>query len=345
MSGALSAPSFWWRPPGPAAFALAPIGWLYGAITASRMARKPAYTAAVPVICVGNFTVGGTGKTPFALALAEGLRARGEKPVFLTRGYGGRLSGGPPVLLDPARHGPVEAGDEPLLLAADGPVVIAADRAAGARLAERLGSVILMDDGLQNPALAKTVSLALVDAASGIGNGFCLPAGPLRAPVERQLAHIDALVTIGDGTAASPVEAAARARGLPIFRASLDAREAHWLTGIRVLAFAGIGRPERFAQSLRAAGAEVVQTRFFGDHRAFTEREAQELLDRAAQEDLVLVTTAKDRVRLGNDRGDNALARLARQAKVLGVEMRPDDPQGLAAFLGARLSQGVSPHS
>ena len=345
MSGGLSAPSFWWRPPGPAAFALAPFGWIYGAITASRMGRKPAHTAAVPVICVGNFTVGGTGKTPFALALAEGLKARGERPVFLTRGYGGRLSGGPPVLLDPARHGPLDAGDEPLLLATSGPVVIAADRAAGARLAEGLGSVILMDDGLQNPALAKTVSLALVDAASGTGNGFCLPAGPLRAPVARQLAHVDALMTIGDGDAASPVEAAARARGLPVFRASLAAREAGWLKGARVLAFAGIGRPERFAQSLRNAGAEVAQTRFFGDHHAFTETDAQDLLERAARGGLALVTTAKDRVRLGTGEGDTALARLARQAQVLNVEMRVEDPQGLAAFLEARLSQGVSPHS
>lgn len=345
MSGGLEAPSFWWRPPGPAAIALAPLGWLYGAITASRMARSPAYTAAVPVICVGNFTVGGTGKTPFALALARLLRARGERPVFLTRGYGGRLSGGPPVLLDPDRHGPAEAGDEPLLLAASGPVVIAADRAGGARLAETLGSVILMDDGLQNPALAKTVSLALVDAASGTGNGFCVPAGPLRAPVERQLAHVDALVMIGDGIAAGPVEAAARARGLSVFRASLAAREAGWLKGSRVLAFAGIGRPERFAQSLRTLGAEVAQTRFFGDHHAFTEREAQELLEGAARDGLVLVTTAKDRVRLGMSEGDTALARLAQQAKVLDVEMQAEDPQGLAAFLEARLSQGVSPHS
>ena len=345
MSGGLQAPSFWWRPPGPAAFALAPFGWIYGGITARRMAREPVYTAAVPVICVGNFTVGGTGKTPFALALAELLRGRGESPVFLTRGYGGRLSGGPPVLLDPARHGPRDAGDEPLLLAAGGPVVIAADRAAGARLAETLGSVILMDDGLQNPALAKTVSLALVDAASGTGNGFCLPAGPLRAPVERQLAHVDALVMIGDGTAAQPAEAAARARGLPVFRASLAAREAQWLKGMRFLAFAGIGRPERFAQSLRNAGAEVADTRFFGDHHAFTEREAEVLLDHAAQQGLALVTTAKDRVRLGAGDGSGALARLAESTQVLDVEMRPEDPQGLAAFLEARLSQGASPHS
>lgn len=345
MSGGLEAPSFWWRPPGPAAVALAPFGWIYGAITAIRMGRKPAYTAAVPVICVGNFTVGGTGKTPFALALAELLKARGERPVFLTRGYGGRLSGGPPVQLDPVRHGPLDAGDEPLLLAASGPVVISADRPAGARLAEQLGSVILMDDGLQNPALAKTVSLALVDAASGIGNGFCLPAGPLRAPVERQLAHVDALVVIGDGEAAKPVEAAARRRGLPVFRASLAALEADWLTGTRVLAFAGIGRPERFVDSLRRAGAEIVETRFFGDHHAFTDSEAQDLLGRAARSGLTLATTAKDRVRFGTGEGDTALARLARQAQVLKVEMRPEDPEALAAFLGARLDQGVLPHS
>lgn len=345
MSGGLEAPSFWWRPPGPAAVALAPLGWIYGAITAIRMGRKPAYTATVPVICVGNFTVGGTGKTPFALALAEMLKAHGERPVFLTRGYGGRLSGGPPVRLDPARHGPLDAGDEPLLLVASGPVVISADRAAGARLAETLGTVILMDDGLQNPTLAKTLALALIDAATGTGNGFCLPAGPLRAPVERQLAHVDALVAIGDGEAAGPVEAAARRRALPVFRARLAARAADGLNGARVLAFAGIGRPERFVDSLRSAGAEVADTRFFGDHHAFTEIEARELLDRAARADLTLVTTAKDRVRLGAGDGDDALARLARRARVLEVEMRPEDPEALAAFLAARLDQGVLPHS
>src|SRR4051812_1975988 len=176
----IRAPAFWWRAPGWEARLLAPFAALYGAGAARRLAQ-PGERVAIPVICAGNFVVGGAGKTPFAIELARRLVARGERPAFLTRGYGGSLAG--PVAVTPA-HAAAEVGDEALLLAAHAPTVVARSRIGGARHAERDGaSVIVMDDGLQNPSLAKDLSFALVDAEAGIGNGLVLPAGPLRAPL------------------------------------------------------------------------------------------------------------------------------------------------------------------
>jgi len=172
----MRAPGFWWREPGLAAAALAPLGALYGAVAAWRMARKGEAVSA-PVVCVGNFVVGGAGKTPTAIFLAGRLAAAGERPFLLSRGYGGNLDG--PTLVDARTHLASEVGDEPLLLATAAPTVVARDRPAGARFAaDRGASVIVLDDGLQNPALAKTVALAVVDGARGVGNGRCLPAGP-----------------------------------------------------------------------------------------------------------------------------------------------------------------------
>ncbi|MFN5490418.1 MAG: tetraacyldisaccharide 4'-kinase, partial [Bradyrhizobium sp.] len=198
-------PAFWHRPTSWIASLLSPLAALYGAVAARRM-RRPGADAGIPVICVGNYHVGGAGKTPTVLALAKLLRELDERPVVLSRGYGGRLEG--PVKVDRDRHSAADVGDEPLMMAASLPVVVSRDRAAGLALARAQdASVILMDDGFQNPSVAKNVSLIVIDAMRGVGNGRVIPAGPLRAPLSPQLARTDALVVVGEGSAAAKIAA------------------------------------------------------------------------------------------------------------------------------------------
>jgi tetraacyldisaccharide 4'-kinase len=292
----MRAPAFWeGSPDRPAARLLAPLGHLYGRHTAARMDR-PGVAAPCPVLCVGNFTLGGAGKTPTALALAALLRRLGAAPAFLTRGYGGRLAG--PVAVDPTRHEAAETGDEPLLLARAGPTIVARDRPAGARLCAVLGAdVIVMDDGLQNPSLAKDLSLAVVDAAAGAGNGLPFPAGPLRAPLPRQWRHVHGLVLIGEGEPGERLAREAAERGLAVHRAQLAPVGAAFQDRA-VLAFAGIGRPEKFFASLREAGARIAGTRAFPDHHPYRPRDLDALAEAARRAGAVLVTTEKDHVRL-----------------------------------------------
>jgi len=286
----MQAPGFWRRGGMPAVL-LAPAGALYAlAGRLSRRLARPA-RAACPVICVGNLLAGGTGKTPAALALAERLGALGRRPVFLTRGYGGVARG--PLLVDPARHGAREVGDEPLLLAAAAPTVVARDRAAGAVLAAAQGDVIVMDDGFQNPRLAKDLSLLVFDGGVGLGNGRCIPAGPLREGLAAGLARADACLLIGeDATGLAP-----RLAGRPLLRAGLEPLD-RALAGRRVLAFAGIGRPEKFFATLRALGAELAACRGFPDHHVYRPAELAALRAEAAAAGARLVTTEKDLARL-----------------------------------------------
>ena len=295
----MRAPAFWWRASRrwPARL-LRPFGWIYGAITLARM-RRPGTRAGVPVICVGNFVAGGAGKTPTAIALIALLEARGETPFVLTRGYGGALAG--PIEVDPTRHRAADVGDEPLLLAAHARTIVARDRPAGAALARSLGaSVVVMDDGLQNPALTKDLRIAVVDGMSGVGNGLCIPAGPLRAPLAGQLDATDAVVVIGEGAAGAAVAAASRARGRPVLGAGLRLAGdlAALLDGRRVLAVSGIGRPEKFHATLAAANAEIVAERRFADHHAYTAGDVSELLAEAARHGCAIATTEKDITKL-----------------------------------------------
>jgi len=311
----MRAPAFWWDRPGAAAALLSPLAAIYGAVAARRLAQ-PGTRADVPVICVGNPTVGGAGKTPAAIAIARLLVAAGEKPMFLTRGYGGRLAG--PVMADPA-HTAMQVGDEPLLLARIAPTVVARERVSGARFAANRGaSVIVMDDGFQNPSLIKDLSFLVVDAR-GTGNGRVIPAGPLRAPLEPQLDRASALLIVGE--AASAIEAAARARGLPVFHGKIepapDAVAA--LRARKVLAFAGIGNPEKFFATLTAAGIDAPARRSFPDHHRYSVKEARALVREADQGNLELLTTEKDAARL---KGDASVTMLSARARVLPVEMK-----------------------
>jgi len=316
----MRAPAFWQAGGNRlAAWLLAPIGWLYGRITLARLARE-GERVALPVIAIGNFTAGGAGKTPVARALATALAQRGEKPFILSRGYGGSLRG--PHRVEPAHDTAAMVGDEPLMLARTCPVIIARDRRAGARMAiEQGASVLVLDDALHNPHPAKDFTLAVVDGGAGFGNGFCVPAGPLRAPVEPMLAQTDAVLMIG----ADRYHVAVELRGRPIFASAIaaDPRIAEALRKKRVLAFCGIGRPEKFAETLREIGAEIVRLRAFPDHHAFTESEASALLSEAGKLGAMLVTTEKDAMRLA---GGPAREKLREAAKVLPVSVPlPDD--------------------
>lgn len=301
MSRAWQAPSFWWEArPSALAAALAPLGLAYGAIAAWRLRRSGA-KASVPVLCLGNLVAGGAGKTPTALALARRLIAQGERPWFLSRGYGSAAERGPPLIVDPEKHTAAEVGDEALLLARIAPTLVSADRVASADAAAAKGaSLVILDDGLQNPSLEKDLRLVVVDAASGIGNGLCLPAGPLRAPLEDQLACADALILVGSGAEGEALAAAARKLGKPVIGAELviDEAAAGKLAARRVLAFAGIGRPAKFFESLAAIGAEPVACMAFPDHYAYRRDDILRLQRAAQAADALLVTTEKDFARL-----------------------------------------------
>ena len=292
-------PAFWYRPPSLISLLLSPLGAVYGAIAGRRLQRK-GFDAGIPVICVGNYHLGGAGKTPTVRALVKVLRDLGEAPVVLSRGYGGRLRG--PVMVDPDRHLAGDVGDEPLMLAESVAVAVSRDRIDGLALAKSQGAtVIVMDDGFQNPAIAKDLSLVVIDAHRGLGNTRVFPAGPLRAPLPPQIDRTDALIVIGEGSAAGAVATLVAAQDKPVLTARLTADDAtvSSLRGRRVLAFAGIGDPDRFFRTLRACGIEVVGEQAFADHHPFTQGEIESLVGKAKRDGLTVVTTEKDLARLG----------------------------------------------
>lgn len=297
----MRAPGFW-RADHVASRLLSPLGSIYGAMAARRLRRDPA-RAALPTIIVGGLTAGGDGKTPLAITLAKLLAAQGERPALLTRGFGRApsLSGTDlraPHIVEPEEDDADLVGDEALLLSRHGLTIVGADRAAGAALARATGAtVLILDDGFHSRRLAPDFGLLAIDSDYGAGNGRCIPAGPLRAPLDAQLAAADGLVIIGDGAAGRAV--AARA-ARPVLRAHIvpDARIAQELKGARVVAFAGIGRPEKFFRTLRAAGADIVATKSFPDHHRFSDADLAELDRLRRGNDARLVTTLKDAMRL-----------------------------------------------
>jgi tetraacyldisaccharide 4'-kinase len=325
-------PAFWWRKAGLASGLLAPAAACYGAIAARRMMRSGA-RAGVPVLCVGNFTLGGAGKTPAVMWLAKMLQEAGERPFCLSRGYGGSLAG--PKLVDIKIYRAAQVGDEALLLAREAPTVIARDRVAGAKTAAAAGaSIVVMDDGLQNASLAKDFTLAVVDGRRGLGNARVFPAGPLRAPLAAQLARTDALLVVGEATGAG--DAVAAARGLPVLHGRLvpDAAAVAALSARKVLAFAGIGDPDKFFATATEVGIAVAERQAFPDHHRFTAEQAAGLIMRAEHDGLALLTTEKDRARMA---GEPLLAALAAKTHVLPVTLVVDEADELRALVLAKL--------
>ena len=331
----MRAPEFWTSGRGPWPHLLAPAGWIYGAAgKLERILTRPRKTV-IPIICVGNLTAGGTGKTPVALTLARILAPKGIAPGFLTRGYGGKARG--PLAVDPDTHDAALVGDEALLLAATAPTWIADKRktAIGGLIDAGIGCIVL-DDGHQDPALAKDVSMVVVDGETGFGNGCCIPAGPLREPVGAGLARADAVIVMGEDRAGVRDQVARIRPALPVLAAHLvPSPGAADLKGRRVFAFAGIGRPEKFRATLLQIGADLQGFRAFPDHHPYSADEISLLLGAAKATDALAVTTAKDRVRLP------APAR----AEVTVVEVAAvfDDEAALWALMGAAVSPWVAP--
>lgn len=313
-------PGFWARGGNPVlAQMLAPPGWLYGRITLARLKRQ-GERLLIPVIAVGNFTAGGAGKTPVTLAIASALSARGMKPFIVSRGYGGTETG--PYRVDPKRDLATRVGDEPMMMARTFPVIVSRDRATGGKLAQAQGAdVILLDDALQNPDLAKDFTLAVVDGGFGFGNGFCVPAGPLRAPIAPMLGHCDATLIIGQHAP----DLRERLGGRPSFSASMQVKNPprSALRGQRVLAFCGIGRPAKFGETLVECGAEVAELLAYGDHHAYSDEDAAYILTEAARLGARPVTTEKDAARLA---GGEMLEKLKAASLVVPISITlPDD--------------------
>jgi len=326
------APPFWWSNGGWPGAALSPFGWLYGRVARYKMENAPRVEVGVPVICVGNFTVGGAGKTPTALALGRAAIASGRKVGFLSRGHGGTATG--PLIVDPAHHGAAAVGDEPLLLAELAPTAVSRDRIEGARLLTASGvDLIVMDDGFQSARLHFDYGLLAVDAYRGLGNGRLIPAGPVRAPVVDQLRHASAILKIGEGDAAEAVVRLAARAAKPIHRAVLAPRETPDLRGKPVLAFAAIGDPEKFFRTVSATGADLRRSRPFPDHHAFSDEEAEALMAEARREKLTLVTTSKDMVRLRT--GHAKAAELASTCRVIAVDLDFFEPSAPEQILDA----------
>ena len=328
----MQAPKFWYRSRSWQAFLLSPLGMVYARATARRQKNARRIRMDIPVICIGNLNVGGTGKTPTTIAIAQMLIFRGIAVHIVSRGYGGSLQAVTQV--DPRVHTADETGDEPLLMAAFAPTWVANERVSGARAAQNAGAdVILLDDGFQDPSLIKDLSIIVVDATRGFGNGRCLPAGPLREPVHVGLKRANAVISIGKPEAQSQFRerAADQLDRIAHITASLKPIEMGmpWAEG-RYLAFAGIGDPEKFFGTLRGLGAPLVRTVALDDHQKLARPMIKRLMKEAQSMNAQLVTTEKDAARLPADLRSGILS--------LPVRLEFDDAHVLETLLEPVLS-------
>jgi tetraacyldisaccharide 4'-kinase len=331
---ASEAPPFWWEKPDWRAWALSPFSALYGFVARTRMERAKPPEIALPVLCVGNLTVGGGGKTPTCIALVQAARKMKLKPGVVSRGYGGMVSGS--RLVDASHDLAAHVGDEPLLIAQHAPVAVSSNRLEGARLLQEQGvDFIILDDGFQSMRLKTDYNLVVVDARRGIGNGHVIPGGPLRAPLLPQIGLASAVLRMGNGDAADAIVRMAARAGKPIHVAKTAPARKIDLKGKRVFAFAGIADPEKFYDSLGAAGAHISFTRSWPDHHFFEDDELTEILRTAESGELTLVTTEKDAMRLL--RGSEAARQVLEAALVFKIEVQFDQPDAPNYIIGQTL--------
>ena len=317
----MKTPSYW-KDKNIYAGLLAPFGFLYQLATRINLAIKKPQSVNKPVICIGNLTAGGTGKTPIAVSFAQILQELGKKPFFVSRGYGGSLHN---VLVDKEKHTPQEVGDEPLLLAEQAPVVVNPNRFEGAKLAIENGAdIIVMDDGFQNPSLKKDLSFLVFDGGYGYGNGLCIPAGPLRESLKSGLKRAQAIIIMGE----DKHNLAQKFKNLPIFKGRVMPQSVS-ANRQKIIAFAGIGRPEKFYTSLRQCGFKLCQTIDFPDHHQYTEEELLSLINQAEKTSCALYTTSKDFVKIPSD--------LRSHFNVLEISVQWEDEEKLKQFLLSKL--------
>ena len=288
----MRAPAFWFNTSSPLGTLLAPLGWLYDAVGKYFRAQTTPEKIGIPVICVGNITLGGAGKTPVVIEIARRLRAAGMEAHILSRGYGGREQG--PLRVDTAKHTAADVGDEPLLLARHAPVWIAKNKRAGAHAAKGAGAkLLILDDGFQNPSLHKDFSFLVFDDA-GLGNGQIFPAGPLREKPGDALVRANAIIFLGNST--PPMEVARTRK--TFLSAKTETLPPQDIYGKAVFAFAGIGNPKKFFAGLEAKGAKLAGTKNFPDHHAYSAADIEAVLQKATDLKDLPLTTEKDAMRL-----------------------------------------------
>ncbi|WP_341760113.1 tetraacyldisaccharide 4'-kinase [Candidatus Endowatersipora endosymbiont of Watersipora subatra] len=323
-------PPFWFQKQGITAFSLSPFSFIYGKIAGYLMSRPPDVHSQYPVVCVGNLIVGGSGKTPTVIALSKIARKLGYQPGFLSRGYGGRISATTLVLSQ--IHTARDVGDEPLILARYGPTVIGVNRRHSLELLQQQSvDLVIMDDGFQDSSLQKDFSLIVVDARRGVGNGYCIPSGPIRADMKKQLSMATAILRVGQGSGADLVVQMAKRMEKPVISAIIKPDDFKQYSGIKVLAYSGIADPVKFYQSLEASGADIQERYSFNDHHSFSSEECSDLIARSQKNQLILVTTEKDAIRLS---GIGPLQeKLLKESNVLSVSLHFQNPKQVKSML------------
>jgi len=328
-----------WARTGVLTVLLSPLALLFFAVSGlRRLAYRRGWLTAIavgaPVIIVGNITVGGSGKTPLVIWLVNWLRSQGYRPGIVSRGYGGTLD--VTTLVDPHHHRSADVGDEPLLLAREAVTVISRRRVEGAhRLVKEGVDLIIMDDGFQSARLTLDYALVVIDTVRGIGNGHLVPGGPVRAPLADQMRQMSGLLKVGNGHAADPLVRQAAKAAKPVFVAAITPQEPQEFRGKRVLAYAGIADPAKFYRTVEALGGDIVQQRSFPDHHHFSDDEVADLLQDAGKENLQLVTTAKDAVRLNGHHG--RAEELLWNSQVIEIDMVFDDPNAASTIIDAAI--------